>query len=215
MEITWYGHGCFRITERGQTSVVTDPCQPAAAASERKLRGDLVTVSHHEAERDVAQLIRGQRYVVRGAGEYEVGDLFVTGISLHVYDEGQGRVRDNTAYLFAYPNQLRVLHLGKLWQAPEQATIEQFGEVQVLLVPVDGGRGLGSDQMADVIALVEPNYVVPMHYAPDGSTAEADSVERFLNVMGVSQPEERETLRVTASGLPEQTQVVLLRANLA
>ncbi|MBZ0286906.1 MAG: MBL fold metallo-hydrolase, partial [Anaerolineae bacterium] len=25
MEITWYGHSCFRITERNRISVVTDP----------------------------------------------------------------------------------------------------------------------------------------------------------------------------------------------
>ncbi len=214
MEITWHGHGCFRITERGQTSVVTDPCQPRAGASERKLKADLVTVSHDEAGRDVAHLIRGHHYVVMGAGEYEVGNLFVTGIPMHVYNEEQGRVRDNVAYLFEYPNHLTVLHLGNLWQAPEQSTLEQLGEVQVLLVPVDGGRGLGSDQIADVIALVEPNYVVPMHYGLEGSTGEAEAVERFLKVMGVSQPEERGTLRVRASGLPEQTQVVVLRANL-
>ncbi len=25
MEITWYGHACFRLTERGLATVVTDP----------------------------------------------------------------------------------------------------------------------------------------------------------------------------------------------
>ena len=25
MEITWYGHSCFRLTERGMATVVTDP----------------------------------------------------------------------------------------------------------------------------------------------------------------------------------------------
>jgi len=25
MEITWYGHSCFRLTERNMATVVTDP----------------------------------------------------------------------------------------------------------------------------------------------------------------------------------------------
>ena len=26
MEITWYGHSCFRLAERGLASVIADPC---------------------------------------------------------------------------------------------------------------------------------------------------------------------------------------------
>ena len=214
MEITWYGHSCFRITERGHTSVVTDPYSPTAGLPELKLKADLVTVSRHQPDRNAVNLIRGHDYVIAAPGEYEVGELFVTGIPMHVYDEEQERVRENVAYLFEYPNHLTVLHLGNLHQVPDQSTIEQLGEVQVLLVPVDGGRDLRGDQVMDVIALVEPNYVVPMHYAPDDSAMEPDSLERFLKAMGVSQPKETGALRVTSSGLPEQTQVVLLRANL-
>lgn len=208
MEITWYGQSCFRITERGHTSVVTDPYEPATGSPELKLKADLVTVSRGQPAHHAADLIRGHDYVIAGPGEYEVGELFVTGIPMHVYDEERERVRENVAYLFEYPNHLTVLHLGNLHQMPDQATIEQLGEVQVLLAPVDGGRGLRGDQMMDVIALVEPNYVVPMRCAMAGA-----AVERFLKAMGASRPEEQETLKVTSSGLPEQTQIVLLRAN--
>ncbi len=213
MEIMWYGHSCFRITERGHTSVVTDPYEPAPGLPELKLKADLVTVSHGQPDHQAVNLIRGHDYVIAGAGEYEIGELFVTGIPMHVYDEEQARVRENVAYLFEYPNHLTVLHLGNLHQMPDQSTIEQLGEVHVLLAPVDGGQGRRGDQVMDVIALVEPNYVAPMRCAMDGAAAEPDSIERFLKAMGVSQPEEKDTLRVTASSLPEQTQIVLLRAH--
>ena len=205
MEITWYGQSCFRITERGHTSVLTDPYSLRAS----KLKADLVTVSHAQSRRSAASLIR-HGYLIDAPGEYEVGELFVTGIPMHVYDEERDKVRKNVVYLFEYPNHLTVLHLGNLHQLPDQSTIEQLGEVKVLLVPVDGLQG---DQATDVIALIEPNYVVPMHAAA-GKAAGSESLERFIKAMGVSPPEEpAETLRVSASGLPEQTQVVLLRAN--
>ena len=139
----------------------------------------------------------------------KLGELFVTGIPMHVYDEEQERVRENVAYLFEYPNHLTVLHLGNLHQVPDQSIIEQLGEVHVLLAPVEGGQ---SDQVMDAVALVEPNYVVPMH-ALDGAAAESDSLERFLKAMGISRPEAMSALRVASSSLPEQTQVALLRAN--
>ena len=202
MEITWYGRSCFRITERGHTSVVTDPY----GLPEPKLKADLVTFSQARPSDAAAQSVRGHDYVIGAPGEYEVGELFVTGIPMHVYDEEQEQLRENVAYLFEYPNHLTVLHLGHLHEVPDQSTIEQLGEVRVLLAPLDGLRG---DQVTDVIALVEPNYVVPMHAGLDAS-----AVDRFLKAMGVGQPEAQETLRVTSSGLPEQTQVILLQASL-
>ena len=96
MEITWFGRNCSRITERGHTSVVTDPHKPAKGAPELKLRADLVTVSHELSRHNVEQ-VKDHGYVISGPGEYEVGDLFVTGIPLHVHDAEKDRVLDNIA----------------------------------------------------------------------------------------------------------------------
>ena len=49
MEITWYGHSCFRITERGMATVVTDPYDAEAVGySPLNLKADIVTVSHDQ-----------------------------------------------------------------------------------------------------------------------------------------------------------------------
>jgi L-ascorbate metabolism protein UlaG (beta-lactamase superfamily) len=214
LDITWYGHSCFRITERGQTSIVTDPYYPSIGLPELALKADLVTVSHDQPGHNAVDLVKGYDYVVGGPGEYEIGELFVTGIPMHYHDEETGDVLYNVAYLFEYSNHMTVLHLGDLHHVPDQSTIEQLGEVNVLLIPVGGGRGLRAAQAADVIALVEPHYVVPMHYAIDGLNIELDGVDRFLKTMGVSQAQELDTLKVTSSTLPEQTQVILLQPEL-
>ena len=210
MEIVWYGHSCFRITERGQTSIVTDPYHPSIGLPELKLKADLVSVSHDQPGHNAVELVKNYEYVVAGSGEYEIGGLFVTGIPMHYYDEETDTVTENVAYLYEYSNNLTVLHLGDLHHVPDQSTIEQLGEVNVLLIPVGGGRGLRAGQAADVIALVEPHFVVPMHYAMNGLNIELDDVDRFLKTMGVSQPQEVDVLKVTSGSLPEQTQVVLL-----
>lgn len=215
MDITWYGHSCFRITERGQTSVVTDPYNSSIGLPELSVKADLVTVSHDQPGHNAVDLVKGYDYVIGGAGEYEIGELFVTGIPMHYYDEETDTVLHNVAYLFEYSNHMTVLHLGDLHHVPDQSTIEQLGEVNVLLIPVGGGRGLRAAQAADVIALVEPHYVVPMHYALEGLNFELDGVDRFLKTMGVSQAQELDTLKVVSGSLPEQTQVILLEPEFA
>ncbi len=212
LDIIWFGRACFRISERSHPSVVTDPYEPERGLPELTLRADLVTISHDTSAHRVQQ-VRDHYYVISSPGEYEVGDLFVTGIPLHIHDEEHDQILDNIAYLFEYPNQLKVMHFGNLHQVPDQSIIEQLDEVHVLLLPLDGKAGLPGEQMAEVISLIEPNYVVPMNY--NGGRADADSspLDGFLTAMGVGQLEAQDSLRVTSNGLPEQTQVVLLRTN--
>lgn len=211
MDITWYGHSCFRIIERGRISIVTDPYAEMIGLPALKAKADLVTISHQEPGHSHVEAVKGEPLVISGPGEYEMGGVFVTGIPMH-YIEGD-EARWNIAYRYQYDN-LTVVHLGDLAHVPDQSTVEALGEVNVLLVPVGGGNSLRASQAADVIALIEPHFVIPMHYALPGLAVELDPIERFLKAMGISHPQEEEVLRVTPTQLPEQTQVVILQPKL-
>ncbi len=208
MDITWYGFSCFRITERGHTTVVTDPHHPRLKLTKLGLKADLVTISH-DCMAEQVEAIRGEKYVICGAGEYEVGELFVTGIPLHIQVEETGTVRSNIAYHLEYPNNLNILHLGMLHQKPEQSIIEQLGDVHVLLLPV-GGAALSGDDLADLISMIEPSYALPMQPLDVSEAAFTTALEGLLTGMGVANVEWRDMLRVTSSGLDEQTQVIRL-----
>jgi len=208
LEITWYGHSCFRITERNRISVVTDPYSEVIGLSLPRLKADVVTISHQEPGHNHAEAVKGEPHVLFGAGEYEIGGVFITGIALHTVTDDAARV--NIAYLFEFDD-LTVLHLGDLAHVPDQSTIEALGEVNVLLLPVGGGHGLRAAQAAEVVALIEPQFIVPMHYALPGLKFPLDPLERFLKAMGVSKIQEADTLKLTASDLPEQPQVIVLK----
>lgn len=215
MDITWYGLSCFRLVERNQTTVVTDPYDDSVGLPEPKLKGDVVTVSHDSPGHNAADVVKGQEYVLAGAGEYEIGGVFITGIAMHFADEENDVYHRNVAYLVKYPNNITVLHLGDLAHVPAQSTIEAFGEVNVLLVPVGGGTTLNAEQASDVISLIEPNYIIPMHYAIDGLNLDFEPIDKFLKVMGVSNAVKEDSLRVNASDLPEQSEVILLIPNVS
>lgn len=207
MEITWYGHSCFRITERGRITVITDPFSEAIGLPSPKLKGEMVTISHDVPGHNYVEAVKGEPHVVTGPGEYEVGGVFVTGLAMH--DPEDAEARGNVAYLLDYDN-LTVLHLGDMTHVPDQSFIQELGQVTVLLVPVGGGNGLKAAQAADVVALIEPSFVIPMHYALPGLAFELDPVDKFLKAMGVTKVQEADSLKITLSDQPDQPQVVVL-----
>jgi L-ascorbate metabolism protein UlaG (beta-lactamase superfamily) len=80
-----------------------------------------------------------------------------------------------------------------------------------LLTPVGGGNSLNAAQAAELVSILEPNIVVPMHYKIPGLKLDLDDVDRFLKEMGVTESREEASLKITSSSLPEETETVLLK----
>ena len=217
MEIAWYGLSCFRMKERGLATVVTDPYDPSLGLPSLSLKADLVTVSHDAAGHNYVKGVKGQRMQIAGPGEYEVGGVFITGLSMaaktkdaKTQNAKNGSIR-NTLYLFDFDG-LTVAHLGDLAYVPSQSQIENLGPVDLALVPVGGGSALSPAEAAEVITLIEPSLVVPMHYKTGKEKVKLGQLARFLSEMGVGKQESLEKLNVTKSGLSDQTQVVVLQS---
>ena len=214
MEITWYGHSCFRLMERNMATVVTDPFDSKTIGySPLKLKADIVTVSHEASGHNHTDVIKGASHTITGPGEFEIGGVFITGVQTDGVGgsskrKTKGPVR-NTLYVFDYDG-ITVCHLGDLEQVPTQTQIEALGTVNVALVPVGGGGGLNAAKAAEVISLIEPNIVVPMHYATPAAKVTLDSLNKFLKEMGLGKQEAQPSLKVSRSGLPEETHVVVL-----
>ncbi len=212
MEITWYGHSCFRLTERGMATVVVDPFDSKTTGySPLKLKADIVTVSHDAPGHNFVEAVKGTSHVIKGPGEFEIGGVFITGVQTNGSGSGKKAKEQirNTLYVFDYEG-LTVAHLGDLQQVPTQAEVEALGNVNVALVPVGGGSGLNAAKAAEVISLIEPNIVVPMHYATPDAKVTLESLNKFLKEMGLSKQEPQPSLKVTRSALPEETHVAVL-----
>ena len=67
MEITWHGNSCFRISERGMASVVTDPYDPEVVGIDPgKLRAEVVTISCDNPGHNFIKGIRGKAFEITG-----------------------------------------------------------------------------------------------------------------------------------------------------
>ena len=210
MDITWYGLSCFRIIERGMISVVTDPYDPKIGLPALKLRADVVTVSHDSPGHNYTKAVKIGRRVIDGPGEYEIGGVFITAIRMKAKPSKEQESNGNTLCVFDYDG-ISVAHLGDLESVPSQAQIEDLSSVDVALVPVGGGGALSPSEAAEVISLIEPSIVVPMHYKTGKEKLDLGEVSGFLKEMGIEQPEPLESLSVSKSSLTDETQVIVLQ----
>ena len=164
MEITWFGHSCFRITERGQTAVVCDPYDSEEVGYQPlKLKADIVTISHENSSHSYLKGVKGDPYVVKGPGEYEVGGVFITGLRTDMRKKRDPDQAVNTLYLINFGG-INIVHLGDMLQVPTQAEVESLGPVHIALVPVGGNGSLNAAKASEAISLFDPNIVIPMHY---------------------------------------------------
>ncbi|MEM7128091.1 MAG: MBL fold metallo-hydrolase [Chloroflexota bacterium] len=225
MEITWYGLSCFRLKE-GNTVVLCDPFDKKIGTLP-KVRADIVTISSNGgtkrgtsngangSEGDYAKLITGEPMFFNGPGEYETHNVFISGMSTYQKLPGSEEIERNTSFFFEMGDFI-VGHLGALGEVPKQSQIEslKISEVDILLVPVGGGSMLDPTHAVEIVGMLEPKLVVPMLYSQDGFSASwvqtLEPVDKFLKELGFSEPESQTTLKVSKSGLPDETQVVLL-----
>lgn len=208
MDITWYGHSCFRLGDRG-VSIVTDPTPDDMGYDRPRIRADVVTISHDHPGHNNRIGFRGGPKFFDGPGEYEVKDVFITGIASY-HDGRSGAVRGrNTVFVFDFDG-VTVCHLGDLGHVLDQSQVEALNDVDVLLIPVGGLHTLDAPKAAEVISLIEPRLVVPMHYKTPFETAKLQPVDAFLKEMGATVTATETELKVIKSALPEETQVVLL-----
>lgn len=208
MEITWYGLSCFRLAERGFATVVMDPFDPGDTGyGPLRIKADIVTISHGAQSDNFLCAVDGSPHVITSPGEYEVGGVFITGIQLG----GHRRPGEasNTVFVLDYGT-LTVAHLGDLNRTPTQAEIEAMGTVNVALVPIGSTHGLNAARAAEVISLIEPNVVIPMHYESSENPLSLDSLSKFLKEMGITEIETQPLLKVSGTSLSEETKVVVL-----
>ena len=210
MEIVWYGHSCFRFIERGMAAVVTDPFDSEIVGYEPlKLRADIVTVSHDAPGHNFISAVKSTSHKLTGPGEFEIGGVFITGVQTDGNAKKNADKPRNTLFLFDFDG-LTIAHLGDLSQVPTQSEVEALGTVNVALVPVGSGNGLNAAKAAEVISLLEPNIVIPMHYANPAGKLDHDPLSKFLKEMGLTAHETVPMLKISRSGVPDETKVIVL-----
>lgn len=209
-DITWMGAACFRIRGKDAT-IVTDPFDRGVGLEIPRPKADIVTISRDAPNHNAIANVKGEPHVLRGPGEYEVKGVFITGVGTFA-DNKKGAVNGkNTVFVFELDDVV-VCHLGALGHTLTASQVESLSNVSVLLVPVGAPDILEPSRAAEIIAQIEPSFVVPMMYRTGPETPNWEPLDRFAKEMGLKDWQTQDKLVIKSGDLPESTQVIVLEA---
>lgn len=215
MKISWFGQACFQISfnkHRQETvNLVLDPFSKEVGLREPTLEADLLLVSHDHSDHNNTKAVKGEPFLIREAGEYEVKDIFIQAIPAF-HDDVQGRERGETLIFTIEAEEVKLCHLGDLGQKrllDEQ--LERIGEVDILMIPVGGVYTIDGKEAHDLVSQIEPRLVIPMHYALPNLKVRLEKRDKFLKAMGQKEVEVQKKLKLQKKDLPiEETKIVML-----
>ena len=206
-EIRWLGHNGARIRAR-EATILCDPPAKATGYAVPKQTADIVTLSSDAPAVANLDAVKGDHQIVRGPGEYEMHDVFITGIRAYQGEPDAADRRHTTAYLIEIEG-LRVCHLGNLGHALSAEQTEALADVDVLLIPA-GGTPLPVAKAAEVVSQLEPQIVIPLQFATAQGDRDRGALDAFCKELGVAVPDPEEKLSLRHADLPDPMRVVVL-----
>lgn len=164
MVITYHGGQCFKVSF-GNTTLAFNPISKKSKLDQVKFGADVAFVTLWQPDfNGIDQVTHGakQPFVVDGPGEFEIGQVVAHGFGVPV-TYGKETVF-NTIFQVKL-EEMNMVFLGSL-QNPEidPKILSEFGDIDILFVPVGGGDVLEAPQASKLAVKLEARLVIPMHY---------------------------------------------------
>lgn len=208
-EIRWFGHNCFRIRAR-EATVLTDPVGKRTGYTLAKQAADIVTLSHDHPGHNNLAAIKPEFQLIDGPGEYEIHDVFLSGLRTYHDKEKGASLGYNTVFRIEFSG-LSYAHLGDLGHQLSDDHIEALSNVDILFAAVGGGPLLSASDMAEVVGAISPRMLIPMQFRTAKGDKDRDEIAPFAKHLGVELPAPTDKLTIKASDLTDQMQFVVLK----
>ncbi len=207
MQIIWHGLSSFEIrakTSSDEITIVTDPYQNTTGLRfPRTIAAELAVSSHEGDNANNVAALTGEPYLIDLPGEYEVKNIFVFGVKANLKAGGKNFVSVIEA------EGMRIAHLGALDRALTDEELQKMNNVDILMLPVGGGRVMDAKVASEVISQVEPRVVIPMTYALPAMKEDLATVDSFCKELGSCRREEMNKYKVARKDLPDEDMLIV------
>ncbi len=212
MIITYYGLSCFKV----ETNDLVIGLSPFAKNEKLgilrapRFKAQAVLISQPDNELyNWTSSIEGNPLVFDFPGEYEIGGVFIYGISGQA-KFAKAKIKQNTVFVIQSED-LTIAYLGGFSGSNvSEEALERLEDVDILLLPVGGGEVCDAEQATSLITQIEPKIIVPMHYHILGLKLKLDSLNDFVKELNLK-PEEQEKLSVKRLSQAEETKLIVLK----
>jgi L-ascorbate metabolism protein UlaG (beta-lactamase superfamily) len=211
VRITFLGHSTFVIESPRGVRIATDyndyfrpPATPQIATMNRA--HDTHFSSHPDP--GIAHVLRGWNPDGGPAlHDVTIDDVRVRNIPTNTRDMRGGTfVYGNSIFVFEIAG-LCIAHLGHLHHTLTVQQLAQLGQMDVVLVPVDGSYTMDLDGMVEVLQEIKAPLMIPMHYFS------SYTLERFMaRVRDAFEIEQStvSTITVSRTTLPAKQKILVL-----
>ena len=215
VRITFVGHATFRIVSPSGVVIATDFAGYAGPGP----LPDIVTMNHAHSTHYTNYPDPKIKHVLRGWGtegqparhHLEVGDVFVRNVTTDIrsWMTGQFEKDGNSIFIFEIGG-MCIGHLGHLHHALTPEHLGLIGQLDVVMVPVDGSYTMDQGTMIEVLQLLKARLVIPMHmFGPA-------TLQAFLRQLDEAFEMETATgasVTVSQASLPPQPKVLVLQGS--
>ena len=157
--IKWHGHSCFSVTANDYT-IVVDPFADGSVPGLPDIRphANAVLCSHYHSDHGCTDVV-----IVT---EKENSPFHVLKIDSY-HDDAQGSKRGENQIHVLETNGTRIVHFGDLGCMLTTEQMEILKNADVLMIPVGGFYTIDAEQAKEIVSILNPKIVIPMHYRSD------------------------------------------------
>ena len=211
VRLNFIGHSTWLIESPGGVKIATDyndyvrpPVTPDVATMNR------AHTTHYSNFPDpaIGQVLRGWS-LDGGPVKHDlvVGDVRIRNVATNIRDWNGGYIPyGNSIFIFELAG-LCLGHLGHLHHTLTEQQIAQIGQLDVVMVPVDGSYTMDVAGMVEVLKVLRARLILPMHYF------NPYTLQRFLDRIRNDFPVETAAVAsivVSQSTLPSEPKVLVL-----
>ncbi|MFZ4808370.1 MAG: MBL fold metallo-hydrolase [Hyphomicrobiaceae bacterium] len=178
VQVTFVGHATFLIESAGGIRIATDYndyVRPSVVPDVATMNRAHDTHFTHFPDPAIKHVLRGWN-PAGGAAEHDVsiGDVRIRNLATNIRGwDGSTAQYGNSIFIFEVGD-LCIAHLGHLHHTLRNDQLAQIGQVDVVLVPVDGSYTLDLPGMMEVLKELRAPLMIPMHYFS------RNTLDRFL-----------------------------------
>ena len=159
MKITYLGHSCFKI-QTENLSFLFDPFADIGY-DVKPTDVDIALCSHEHFDHNATHRINCKKIIDYVASE-EIDNVKISTLSTF-HDEVRGAKRGINRVYKVVADGNTVVHLGDLGEITDEV-IDFIKDADVLLIPVGGTYTIDHVQAKEIVDIIHPTYVIPMHY---------------------------------------------------
>jgi L-ascorbate metabolism protein UlaG (beta-lactamase superfamily) len=159
--------------------VIIDPFSDIGYPMPKELSADVVIASHEHADHNNFKLIVPPFKKVSQVGTYHI-----KGIKIRLIEVSHGKLNGkklgDTFLSIIYIDDMTLLHCGDIGEIPNQEVIDIIKDVDLLFIPVGGQYTIDANTAKELIEMISPKVVFPMHYKTADSKIDIiDTIEPF------------------------------------